>query len=368
MTADNQSNETEENAVDNTNQEATAQQQKEPVKGPGHLLKEVREAKNLSQREVADRLRLRLEVIELLEADEYDSFSTPTFIKGYLRSYAKLLDADDEKIFAAYRQLGIKEPDTTAMQSFSKRVKHQESDNRLMLITYTVIVVVIALVIWWWQDSDLSFNQLSDDVQDAVEQPQQTQEPQSTTAVEQPVTEQNSNQQQPEDDVEPLLESEVDSSDTSTSLSANDPEQQSDQPVTVSDTEQVDTVLESVNEPVAEDREPEQQAAEQEEATTVTNAPETESELAEVNEPVAEPQLVFEFSEECWVKVDDAMGETQAVGVKAQGYEMPVPGEAPFSVTVCKPEAVSISYQGEVVDLSRFRQARVARFSIPLSN
>ncbi|MGM0525205.1 MAG: RodZ domain-containing protein [Pseudomonadota bacterium] len=386
MTADNQSNETEENAVDNTNQEATAQQQKEPVKGPGHLLKEAREAKNLSQREVADRLRLRLQIIELLEADEYDSFSTPTFIKGYLRSYAKLLDADDEKIFAAYRQLGIQEPDTTAMQSFSRRVKHQESDNRLMLITYAVIVVVIALVIWWWQDSDLSFNQLSDDVQGAVEQPQQTQEPQSTNTVEQPVPEQSSNQQQPEEDVEPLLESEVDSSDTSTSLSANDPEtqsdqsdqseqpEQSDQAMTVTDTEQVDTTLESVNEPVAEDSEPEQQTSEEESATTVTNAAETESELAEVNEPVAEqspaadPQLVFEFNEECWVKVDDATGETQAVGVKGQGYQMPVPGEAPFSVTVCKPEAVSISYQGEAVDLSSFRQARVARFTVPLSN
>ncbi|RUO75797.1 RodZ domain-containing protein [Idiomarina seosinensis] len=376
MTADNQSNETEENAVDNTNQEATAQQQKEPVKGPGHLLKEAREAKNLSQREVADRLRLRLQIIELLEADEYDSFSTPTFIKGYLRSYAKLLDADDEKIFAAYRQLGIKEPDTTAMQSFSRRVKHQESDNRLMLITYAVIVVVIALVIWWWQDSDLSFNQLSDDVQDAVEQPQSS----TNTTINQPVTEQSSGEQQPQERAEPLLESEVDSSDTSTSLSANDPEtrseqpQQSDQPMTVTDTEQVDTALESVNQPVAEDQEPEQQTSGQDSATTVTDAAATESELAEVNEPVAEPspavepQLVFEFNEECWVKVDDAAGETQAVGVKAQGYQMPVPGEAPFSVTVCKPEAVSISYQGETVDLSSFRQARVARFTIPLSN
>jgi len=376
MTADNQSNETEENAVDNTNQEATAQQQKEPVKGPGHFLKEAREAKNLSQREVADRLRLRLQIIELLEADEYDSFSTPTFIKGYLRSYAKLLDADDEKIFAAYRQLGIKEPDTTAMQSFSRRVKHQESDNRLMLITYAVIVVVIALVIWWWQDSDLSFNQLSDDVQDAVEQPQSS----TNTTINQPVTEQSGGEQQPQERAEPLLESEVDSSDTSTSLSANDPQtrseqpQQSEQPQTVTDTEQAGTALESINQPVAEDQEPEQQTSGQESATTVTDAAATESELAEVNEPVAEPspavepQLVFEFNEECWVKVDDAAGETQAVGVKAQGYQMPVPGEAPFSVTVCKPEAVSISYQGETVDLSSFRQARVARFTIPLSN
>ncbi len=59
MTADNQSNDTEENAVDNNDVKASAEQQKEPVKGPGQILKEARERKNLSQREVADRLRLR---------------------------------------------------------------------------------------------------------------------------------------------------------------------------------------------------------------------------------------------------------------------------------------------------------------------
>ena len=85
MTADNQSNDTEENAVNNNDVEHTAEQQKELVKGPGQLLKEAREAKNLTSRDVADRLRLRLQIIELLEADDYESFSTTTIIKGYLR-------------------------------------------------------------------------------------------------------------------------------------------------------------------------------------------------------------------------------------------------------------------------------------------
>lgn len=386
MTADNQSNDTEENAVDNNDVKASAEQQKEPVKGPGQILKEARERKNLSQREVADRLRLRLQIIELLEKDEYDSFSTPTFIKGYLRSYAKLLDVNEQEVFAAYRKLGIKEPDTSAMQSFSRRVKHEENDNRLMLITYAVIIVVIGLVIWWWQDSDLSFNSISDDVQQAVTETevQESPEPQQQTPTQ---------QQQPrerQDDQEPLLESEVEADDVSTSLTANDPnESTTDQSVTVSETEQPETTLAAVNEPAPESAASDEPAVDGEQPATVTDDTANESELAEVNEPspaaaseadedepVAEQQpseavtasLVFQFSEECWVKVDDANGETQAVGIKAAGYTMQVPGEAPFSITVCKPEAVTITYQGETVDLSSFRQSRVARLTVPATN
>ncbi|WP_133538629.1 RodZ domain-containing protein [Idiomarina aquatica] len=392
MTADNQSNDTEKNAVNNNDVEHTAEQQKEPVKGPGQLLKEAREAKNLTPRDVADRLRLRLQIIELLEADDYESFSTPTFIKGYLRSYAKLLDANEDEVFAAYKKLGIKEPDTTAMQSFSRRVKHQENDNRLMLITYAVIIVVIGLVIWWWQDSDISFNDISSDVQQAV----QEESMQPTASPEQ-------------NEPDQVLESEVSAEDTSTSLTASDPSAPVDEqepPQTVTDTESADTVLAEVNSssPDQSEAEPESTADAAEQPQTVTNDADNDSELSDVNsdanndtsaesatEPVADndtqaatgdtettaqseqteqlqASLVFEFSEECWVKVDDATGETQAVGIKAAGYTMPVPGEAPFSVTICKPEAVTISYQGQTLDLSNFRQARVARFDVPLDN
>jgi cytoskeleton protein RodZ len=380
MTADNQSNDTEENAVNNNDVEHTAEQQKEPVKGPGQLLKEAREAKNLTPRDVADRLRLRLQIIELLEADDYESFSTPTFIKGYLRSYAKLLDANEEEVFAAYKKLGIKEPDTTAMQSFSRRVKHQENDNRLMLITYAVIIVVIGLVIWWWQDSDISFNDISSDVQQAVQE-----EP--AVSQQQAVSERESTKQT---EPEQILESEVTADDASTSLSANDPSATIDQqqsPQTVTDTEAPETVLEQVNSPAPEQLEVQSETTTttSEQPQTVTNDTESDSELSDVKSDANAPEqqeqsqqtaqteslaatLVFEFSEECWVKVDDATGETQAVGIKAAGYTMPVPGEAPFSVTICKPEAVTISYQGQTLDLSNFRQARVARFDVPLDN
>lgn len=47
--------------------------------------------------------------------------STATFIKGYLRSYAKLLDLDDTELFEAYKARGYKEVESSQMQSFSRR-------------------------------------------------------------------------------------------------------------------------------------------------------------------------------------------------------------------------------------------------------
>lgn len=382
MSAENRANDTDDSAENDNQQQQTATPQ-QPDYGPGHLLKRAREAKNLSQRDVADRLRLRLQIIELLEADEYDTFSTPTFIKGYLRSYAKLLGVDDADIFAAYRKMGVEEPTTTTMQSFSRRVKHQESDNRLMLITYAVIIVVIGLVIWWWQDSDLSFTELSTDVQQAVnEQPaSSTQSPQLQA---QPETRESAQNDTDLAAPERVLESTVRENNpaatetTEAELDNNNlTESDAASAVTVTDTEQADTALAEVNQAnteTATETEADSDTQPAPPTVTDTDSDADGSELAEVNTPVAETEpssaaaLVFEFSEECWVKVDDATGETQAVGVKAAGYNMPVPGTAPFAITICKPSAVTISYQGETVDLSGFRQNRVARFSIPLAN
>mgnify|MGYP001223241886 CR=1 FL=1 len=373
MTADNSSANNSSSADQNNEQlMSSPEQPSRPTAGPGHLLKQAREAKSMTAREAADRLRLRLQVIELIEADDYATFSTTTFVKGYLRAYAKLLGVDQNQIDEAYKSLNIKEPESTPMQSFSRRVKHQESDNRLMMITWLVVVVVIALVIWWWQDSDLSFSKLSNDVEQAVTE-QSDVNPEQTEA-DPPTLRQSENQRSSVAEEQPVLESEVSAADASTSLSVNDPAQQ-DEVAEETIEQPVSEIPESVsNDDAATQSEPDTpseptNAPADEEAgeTPVVEAPpEDDTEDAVNVEP--ETALVIEFSEECWVKIEDADGEVQAIGTKAQGYRMPVPGSAPFSATICKPAAVTITYAGNTLDLSQYRQDRVARLTIPSSN
>ena len=54
--------------------------------------------KGLTVGEVADHLRLGADVIEDLETDDYSRLPGSTFVKGYLRSYARLLDLDGEEL------------------------------------------------------------------------------------------------------------------------------------------------------------------------------------------------------------------------------------------------------------------------------
>ena len=387
MTADNSSANNNSSADSNNEELMSSQEQsRRPIAGPGHILKEAREAKSMTPREAADRLRLRLQVIELIEADDYDTFSTTTFVKGYLRAYAKLLGVDQSKIDEAYKSLNIREPESTPMQSFSRRVKHQESDNRLMMITWLVVVVVIALVIWWWQDSDFDFSKLSNDVEQAVTE--QTDSAQQEDSTDTPTLRQSNQAQEATSSEQPLLESEVSAADASTSLSINDPAQQDEmspdtieQPVAempeTSSNQQVTSEAMSevaqesdANEP-RETRTAEQNTASEPEPTVSASSDANSvsgGDEDEADNTALAADLVMEFSEECWVKVEDADGEVQAIGTKAQGYRMPVPGKAPFSATICKPAAVTITYAGNALDLSNYRQDRVARLTIPSSN
>lgn len=58
----------------------------------GLRLRAAREALDWSASEVAKELRLPLRVIERLERDDYDGISDAVFLRGYLASYARLVD------------------------------------------------------------------------------------------------------------------------------------------------------------------------------------------------------------------------------------------------------------------------------------
>lgn len=69
---------------------------------PGARLKAAREQQKLSEKEAAERLHLSMSYLRALEADNYKALPEPTFIKGYLRNYARLLGLSAEELAGAY--------------------------------------------------------------------------------------------------------------------------------------------------------------------------------------------------------------------------------------------------------------------------
>ncbi|WP_258239942.1 RodZ domain-containing protein [Pseudidiomarina homiensis] len=298
---------------------------------PGQILAQAREQKGLSQQQVADSLRLRLAVVQLIEADEYEQLASNTFVRGYLRAIAKALEIDDKKVFEAFKEHGYDTQQTSnvQMQSFSRRKVRERNDSRLKWISYIIITVVLALVlIWWWQESNFSLNTItgSEDAPTEAEAKQERATVQNIPQIVRPSPSQ-------------ITEEQAVARNTSTE--PDEPRSSTADPATDTTAAEPDTTEPDV-------------------ARSSTAGPTTDITDAEPAEPEPTPaeQLVFEFNQACWVKVSDATGEDIAIGVKAAGYRMPLTGEPPFDIILCKPEAVTLTYNGENVNLDDYVRNR----------
>jgi len=120
----------------------------QPLTSAGTILAQKREEWGLSIQEVAANLNLSTETIEALEADEYDSLPGTTFIKGYIRSYAKLLQLDVENLMGNIdlQPERITEiPSTRAALKLKGKTRIREKNGKKSgVLKWFVILVVLA--------------------------------------------------------------------------------------------------------------------------------------------------------------------------------------------------------------------------------
>ncbi|MBT3257443.1 MAG: helix-turn-helix domain-containing protein [Deltaproteobacteria bacterium] len=68
----------------------------------GALLKKEREKKGLSHTQISQQIRLRPRFLEAIENEEWDLLPAPTFVRGFIRSYARVLGLDEERVVDLY--------------------------------------------------------------------------------------------------------------------------------------------------------------------------------------------------------------------------------------------------------------------------
>ena len=71
----------------------------------GVRLREAREQRGLSIRDVAEQLNLNEDVLKALESSRVDGLPAPTFTQGYIRSYARMLKLPVDEILHAYNSV-----------------------------------------------------------------------------------------------------------------------------------------------------------------------------------------------------------------------------------------------------------------------
>ncbi|WP_340678749.1 RodZ domain-containing protein [Paraglaciecola sp.] len=298
---------------------------------PGQILKDARVALNLTTQQIADKVRLKNSLIQDIEADNYDLNISLTFLKGYLKLYAKQVGIQPELVINAFDNSSTQKKEPAKLQSFSKRIANQAHDDKLMLVTYLIVGVVIALVvIWWFQQSSSTTSSTVINSSSKIEKAKAS----------------------PRGEVK--------------SINANI-EIVNDDSMS-SDAQQETLAEESLSEPENIDPQVEQSSANNIASSAVFELAPSRQGIIQIEEPPIQiVDLVFTFANDCWMKLSDATGEDIAYGTKVLGRVMPVSGTPPFSVVLCSPEVVKISYDGQVVDLSGFRQGVTAKFNLPFT-
>ncbi|MDH0139250.1 DUF4115 domain-containing protein [Aeromonas caviae] len=288
--------------------------------GPGQLLRNAREQLGWTREQVASRIHLRLTLIAAIEADTYDKHTSHTFIRGYLRAYAKLVGIPEETILAAYEKLGLTPPDNIDMQSFSRRSRQQANDSRLKVVTWLVILVLIGLsVAWWWQST--ARRSAGDDALAATEMSATVNTPEANVAPSVEVA-------------EPVLPAASDAVSTQVVVSGA--------------TATLPVVATDASAAVPTDV-----------SGAVSTAESTTTESAKA------PQLKMSFTADCWLDVKDANGKTLFSGLKKANDELVLEGPEPLRFIIGAPMAVNLEYQGKSFDMSRYNNGRTARFTLP---
>jgi cytoskeleton protein RodZ len=112
---------------------------------PGQRLRAEREARGMTEQEVARQLNLTVNYLKALEADDYERLPQATFIKGYIRNYARLLDIPGDELANTFEQV-IEEDRPQTAQTSEQSGDSARASGRFIVIG--VAVVVIALLAW----------------------------------------------------------------------------------------------------------------------------------------------------------------------------------------------------------------------------
>ncbi|EKZ6149807.1 cytoskeleton protein RodZ [Klebsiella aerogenes] len=322
------------------NTEATQDHQE--ANSTGARLRNAREQLGLSQQAVAERLCLKVSTVRDIEEDKAPADLASTFLRGYIRSYARLVHIPEEELLPMMaKQAPIRAAKVAPMQSFSLGKRRKKRDGWLMSFTWLILFVVIGLSgAWWWQDHKAQQEEITSMAD------QSTSDLNSSDSGSQSIPlDTSSANNAPDTTAANTNSAPVDTSTApAPSAPAATPAPVDNNAVVAPSQANVDTA-----------------------AAPAAPAPTSALPTDQVNAATtaSAQDLVMNFSADCWLEVSDATGKKLFSGLQRKGGNLNLSGQAPYKLKIGAPAAVQIQYLGKPVDLSRFiRTNQVARLTL----
>lgn len=289
-----------------------AESSKVDVEAVGQRLKAARQQLNYTQQQVSQRLYLKLVVIQRIEDGMIPEDLHSTFMRGYIRSYARLVKIQEDELLPRYSPAESGRLYRTLRHSVARRSRLGLKEDHLALWSWLVLLFLLILtVVWWWQQRLGSGDRIAREMESSAVMP--------TTPTAGHLKESASN---------PVIldhEKSATSSDIVGELQAPSATGPQIQP-------------EGQLQPVAK---------EQKHAISVM------------------PEIRFTFSGKCWLEVRDSE-RLLFTGVRSMGETLLLSGQPPYHLSIGAPEAVRVHYQGREVTLGSYimPQSRIAHLTL----
>ena len=276
----------------------------------GDALLQARESMGLSVGDVSSLLHISDEYVLALENNQFEVMHAPTYVKGYIRNYAKLVSVDGDELVQRYSRF-IQDSELAPKSAEELVSLSPDLPKRLELrwIGFGALILILVFVFVTFStkknNSELQRDEisLSVDKQPALSGEPQSGEPQNAE-----------NLSSSEDESKPSgndLPSDEDSSNTSDINTQNDAPLEFEDPLSHAD--------KTIDQPV-----------------------------------VGTDTLFLFFNGECWVSVKDAHDFEIYAALKSAGDSLELTGVAPFRVLLGDAAVVNLNFNGKTIDLERF--------------
>lgn len=326
---------------------------------PGHLLREAREERGYSQKEVARDLHLTSKVIDALEESNFDIISSSLFARGYIRSYARHLGLDGQALVAEFDAIyGVPNQNKKPMAGIHQLGQQSKpGDTWVKLISIIFVIgLVVASVLWWQHQNGGSMLQrlnkvtLSDTAADLV--------------VESLGEDDNSS------DMELLA---ANPSEVGTTVS-DDQAAATEAPVQTLDVAEivaVKPVVTALTEAVSvspEMSDVSDSSALNPEIIAVPAVAQTEESTGAADVAALGPNealLMMAFDKDCWVEIKDGNGKMVLSDLYASGSTIEQVVTAPIEILLGRSSGVAqMTFNGEVIDLKPHTRKDIARLTL----
>ena len=294
--------------------EESSVQETEVKQGSGSLLAAARKQQNRSVEDIAKELNLGVAQIRSIELDQTEGLPEPTYVRGYIRAYAKLLGLDSEQVLEHY--LNPNWQQGSSLEEMPRGIGGAEDPGRSSSLAKPIFfLMILALAAYLWSSG--AFDSL---------------------------------------------------------FTASSPTQESEQQVYSEQNPfpiQSEASLDSVSEEGQQESElAEQQTQELENQTSSEQAGEDAQELSIEAEPQVQQipslKLTMQFSETSWIDVRNSDDERLAYRSFVEGEELEIDSEKTLHVFIGNADAVSVQVDGTNFDLSPYLEGVFARFNLEI--